>query len=300
MGTWGTKLYQDDVTSDVRSYYQKAIKKTKNGALATDELLKAFSSELDDHDDAPLVWFALADTQWDYGRLEGFVKEKALYYLEEGTDLSRWNNESPKDLEKRKGVLDKLKEKLLSPQPPEKKIAETKHYRCQWKIGDVYAYPLVSDYAKEKGLEGRYFLFHKIDECTWYPGNILPIVRVKMTKDSELPLDEKAFDALDYIQTGNRMDDGNNESKTGLYYDEYGFLPIYRLRLYNTSKRAIPKNLIYLGNFQHVAAPLNENFPRCDVGMPCSLWKWFDEYMINRYFNFNLRQAPIYAKKKDD
>ena len=31
--------------------------------------------------------------------------------------------------------------------------------------------------------------------------------------------------------------------------DEYGYLPIYRFELINTSKRVIPKKLNYIGNF---------------------------------------------------
>ena len=31
--------------------------------------------------------------------------------------------------------------------------------------------------------------------------------------------------------------------------DEYGFLPEYRILLLNTSKKIIPNNLIYVGNF---------------------------------------------------
>ena len=299
MGTWGTKLYQDDITSDVREYYQDVIKKTKDGSLTTEKLLKAFSSELDDRDDAPLVWFALADTQWDYGRLEDFVKEKALYYLEQGEDLFRWNDESPEDADKRKRILDKLKEKLLSPQPPEKKIAKTKHYCCQWKMGDVYAYPLVSDYAKEKGLEGRYFLFHKIDEGTFYPEHVIPIVRVKITKDSQLPVDIKTFNDLEYVQTSVGFERVIAPG-TKVYYDEYGKLPEYRLKLINTSKRIIPKNLIYVGNFQQVDPPLIENIPRNSLETRGFLWKFFDHLMIDTYFSFNLRQAPIYSKKNEN
>ena len=299
MGTWGTKLYQDDITSDVREYYQKVIKETNNGASVTDKLLKAFSSELDDRDDAPLVWFALADTQWDYGRLEDFVKEKALYYLDQGEDLFRWNDESPENADKRKKVLDKLKEKLLSPQPLEKKIKKTKHYCCQWKMGDVYAYPLDSEYAKEKGLAGRYFLFHKVDEGIFYPEHIIPIVRVKITKDNQLPLDKKTFNDLEYVQTsigfGRSLD-----PETKVYYDEYGYMPEYRLKLINTSKRIIPKNLIYVGNFQQVDPPAIENIPRDSIETQGFVWKFFDHHMIDTYFNFNLRQASIYVKKKDD
>lgn len=296
MGTWGTKLYDSDITSDVRSYYQRTIKKTNDGFLTTEKLLKTFRSELEDSDDAPLIWLALADTQWDYGRLEDHVKEKALYYLNQGGDLSRWNDESPENVEKRKKVLEQLKEKILSPQPPEKKIEKTKHYCCQWKMGDVYAYPLNSEYAKQRGIDGRYFLFHKVDEGIWYPEHIIPIVRVKITKDDQLPSDEAAFNALDYVQTGIGFE-RCVEKGSKVYYDEYGYLPQYRLKLINTSKRIIPKSLIYVGNFQHVDPPLLENIPRDSLETTGFIWNFFDTHMIDRYFAHTLKQAPIYKKK---
>lgn len=73
---------------------------------------------------APAFWFALADTQWNLGRLEEFVKANALKYIESGIDLMHWNNECSSEFKSRKAVLDKLESKLKSPQPPKKKISQ--------------------------------------------------------------------------------------------------------------------------------------------------------------------------------
>lgn len=67
------------------------------------------------------------------------------------------------------------------------KILKKRVYKCQWNLGDVFAYELESDLAKERGLYGRYFLIQKIDEDVWYPGHIVPIVYVKITNDNKLP-----------------------------------------------------------------------------------------------------------------
>ena len=37
-----------------------------------------------DVEEEPLFWFALADTQWNYGRLLPEVKEQALAWLDKG------------------------------------------------------------------------------------------------------------------------------------------------------------------------------------------------------------------------
>lgn len=36
--------------------------------------MKEFQSSINDSDGAPIFWFALADIQWDFGRLDEMVK----------------------------------------------------------------------------------------------------------------------------------------------------------------------------------------------------------------------------------
>ena len=74
MGTWGAGLYQDDVAEDVRDYYMNQLRKGKSGAEVTLELIDDYNCEIFDTEDAPIFWFALADTQWNLGRLEEHVK----------------------------------------------------------------------------------------------------------------------------------------------------------------------------------------------------------------------------------
>lgn len=101
---------------------------------------------------------------------------------------------------------------------------------------------------------------------------------------------------MEYVQTGIGFE-RCVEKGSKVYYDEYGYLPQYRLKLINTSKRIIPKSLIYVGNFQHVDPPLLENIPRDSLETTGFVWNFFDTHMIDRYFNHTLKQAPIYKKK---
>ena len=68
--------------------------------------------------------------------------------------------ENLKMSEKRKQVLNELRKKLNTLQPPEKKVSQYRLYHCQWKVGDMYAYQLEGEYAKERGLNGKYLLFY--------------------------------------------------------------------------------------------------------------------------------------------
>ena len=120
MGTWGYGLYSDDVTRDVKDIYVDKLRRGKSGMQASKEMIAEFKWALDDEDDAPLFWFAMADTQWNYGRLQNEVKTQALYYLNDIKNLQRWEFENPKMFYKRKEVLNSLYKKLMTQQPPEK------------------------------------------------------------------------------------------------------------------------------------------------------------------------------------
>lgn len=314
MGTWGPKLYQDDLAEDVRDYYKEQLSKGKKGVDISQELLVKYQAEILDSEEASVFWFSLADTQWNLGRLEDRVKEMALRHIESGQSLERWKTIDPKMLKTREQAIQDLRQKLLSPQPPEKKVAQQKIYRCEWKCGDAFAYLLESDLAKERGLYGRYFLIQKVDEGTWYPGHVTPIVYIKITKDGTLPANEEEFDGLEYVQTAfskfeerfwpidmsRPAEDIAEKSKIKYRVDEYGYLPQYRINLLNTSKRVIPKKLIYLGNFKNSSPPENEFIPHSKFNILQVYWKHFGDTfetkMLERYCFHNLRELSIYKK----
>lgn len=293
MGTWGVKLYQNDIGEDVRDFYKDQLRRGIIGEDITKKLIESYNDEINDEEDAPDFWFALADTQWMLGRLEELVKDKALFHIENGSGIRRWENEPIKELRERQKVLIDLKQRLNSPQPLESKINQYKLYKCEWSIGDVYAYPLNSESAQKTGVFGKYLLFHKIGETMCWPGHTIPVVRVKITKDDALPQSVNAFNELDYVQistglcssitqeySGKILVDGQevNEFVT----DKFGELPEYRLALYNTSKRIIPKKLIYLGNYQDVMPPKLE-FIAGDDRCSGFMWKYFDDSILKRY-----------------
>ena len=144
MGSWGPQLYQDDFAQDLRDVYKDQLKRGKKSNEITKELFEQYEEALLDSDDAPIFWYALADTQWEFGRLEESVKLKALYYIREGDTLDRWKDEGSNVLQRRKQVLSELERKLLTPQPEEKKIKQYKLYVCE---------KVVSSVGKNKKLE---------------------------------------------------------------------------------------------------------------------------------------------------
>ena len=177
MGAWGVGLYQDDVTCDVRSDYVNRLKVGLSNIDATKDLIELNSDFIEDPDDGPLFWLALADTQWKYGRLLPEIKEIALEYIRSGTDLEKWK-ENKKQFEKRKRVLEELEERLNSPMPPEKKVSKLVISKAKWKIGDVLLYRINNaDIIKHEIVTNskwnhKYVMFRVIGVATFNIGSL--------------------------------------------------------------------------------------------------------------------------------
>ena len=308
MGAWGANLYQDDVALDVKDEYKDNLRRGKTNEETMQEIIDKYQELLEDEEDRGVFWLALADTQWNLGRLDEQVKKQALEIIELGTDLKRWEiNE--KLYNKRKEILEKLKEKLLSPQPEEKRMPKYRTYKCEWENGDVFAYQLKSEYAKEQGLEGRYLIIQKIDEIDWYPCSTIPLVRVKITEDKTIPKTEKEIDELEYIQTWftsyERRFAGFSALRPlkdqikGMSFntDEYGLLPEYMVSIVITSKNMTKGKLTYLGNYINITPPQNEFIPICKDNFPKILWKDFEERLMEMYFGHNKRNLEVYQRR---
>lgn len=274
MGSWGPKLYQDDIAEDVRDYYKDQLKRGKTNEEVTNELIADNEDVLSDEDEAPIFWFALADTQWKLGRLIPFVKEKALEYLKSGTNLTRWQKEAVSQREYliREKVLQELEKKLMSPMPPEKKNSQYNLYKYEWNIGDVFAYKLESEYAKKVGLHNKYLLIRKAYEDIWWPGHIVPIIYVQITKDDKIPISRDEILKLEYIVTS------KSEVK-----------PKYLTTMISTSKRVIPnKKLIFVGNYSDLPTPKDEYIPEDKTSIIACHWSAFEKTLIDDYFSLNL------------
>ena len=308
MGAWGANLYQDDVALDVKDEYKDNLRRGKTNEETMQEIIDKYQELLEDEEDRGVFWLALADTQWNLGRLDEQVKKQALEIIELGTDLKRWEiNE--KLYNKRKEILEKIKEKLLSPQPEEKRMPKYRTYKCEWENGDVFAYQLKSEYAKEQGLEGRYLIIQKIDEIDWYPCSTIPLVRVKITEDKTIPKTEKEIDELEYIQTWftsyERRFAGFSALRPlkdqikGMSFntDEYGLLPEYMVSIVITSKNMTKGKLTYLGNYINITPPQNEFIPICKDNFPKILWKDFEERLMEMYFGHNKRNLEVYQRR---
>lgn len=315
MGAWGFELYQNDTALDIKDEFEKMIVTGKTVEEITSKILEDYKSIIGDIDEEPLFWFALADTQWNLGVLLPYVKERAMYWIDRDCSIFKRQAIDFAEKEQWDKTINKLKARLLPPQPPAKKIGRKKVYKCQWNLGDVFAYQIESELSKKRGLYGRYFLIQKVDEGVWYPGHIVPITYVKITKDGNLPSSLEEYNQLEYVQThftryeerfwpidmSCPQEDIAKKSKIIYQVDEYGFLPQYRIMLLNTSKRVIPSKLSYIGNYIHAIRPQSEFVPHSKDNIVPVFWEKFDETfetkMIKLYCGHNLREFSVYLNK---
>ena len=164
MGTWGPGLYQNDTTCDVRDMYRGLLQDQLSNHDAYEKTMAFFKDCLGDEDDEPLLWFALAETQWKTGRLLPEVKDKALEWIEKGALLALWE-ESQVGATGWIETLKNLKATLESPVPKEKKIRKPSVLNQNlWNVNDVYAYQFHKDASKKYGFFGKYVLLQKNGE----------------------------------------------------------------------------------------------------------------------------------------
>jgi len=143
MGVWGTAVFSDDTASDIRGDYRDYLGAGLSGPEATARILAEYKSSLADPPEAGVVWLALAATQWKLGRIEPQVLERALEVIDSGSDLKRWEAGTA-DFAKRRAVLEKLRAQLILPQPAAKRVPKQIRSECDWNVGDLVSYRLLS------------------------------------------------------------------------------------------------------------------------------------------------------------
>jgi len=90
---------------------------------------------------------------WKKGILTDEVRDRAISMIDSGFGLDIWEESGVKVLQARKKVLAAFREKLLSPQPPKKKIKPNVHAERIFNDGDIIAIKLQT--AGKSYTEGR-------------------------------------------------------------------------------------------------------------------------------------------------
>lgn len=288
MGTWGPKLYQDDLANDIKIEYEELLKQGKSNEESIELIYKIYRDEIEDSDEMPIFWMALADVLCDNGNLTSFVKEKALKEIELGENLKKWEIESNKDMYiERKQELEKLKRKLEEYKETDKtnilikSTVKQKSIGKEWKIGDTYAYKI-----KSLEYEGQYLIFRKIDDYRNNKKYQSAIIYVQITSNKQLPKTATEINELEYIIISN---EGNVRHQ-------------YRMILTDIPKQK-SSELIYLGNYLNIKTPKDEYIENTKFNIQgqlfINIWELSFkniENLINVIKRLGTNKNPIYYK----
>jgi len=182
------------------------------------------------HDeDDPDFWFAMAAIQQKYGILLPEVKDNALRCIDDGVDARNWEGAEKKVIKAREKVLADLKEKLLAPPLPKRKLSKPSIQKPRWQIGDIVASQMVSSVDTNEWFYNKYVLYRVVQ---------LERTSVSLLKP-DLAYDEWVHGAL-YNWIG-------DELPTQFVLEELDF---YRCDIYDMVNKIEPMSMYWIPRYE--------------------------------------------------
>lgn len=189
MGAWGPALFSDDLACDVRDGYREMIEDGADDGVAMAGLIERYAEILEDLDEGPVFWMALAFTQSKVGRLDESVRDRALRAIDLGEGLHLWG-EDPRLLGKRKAALEKVRQQLVGPQPARKKLRPPSRHVTDLEPGEVLAFAAAGRYSlfRVVRLNDSRVAVAPILVALAYHGETLPTpAQLRRTRDRRVP-----------------------------------------------------------------------------------------------------------------
>ncbi|MBO5417309.1 MAG: hypothetical protein J6A50_01735 [Clostridia bacterium] len=191
MGTWNTSVTGNDTAEDLYSEYTAAFYKfdVEEALSRIDKYIRTEMFDESDEEEWCNYIYSLADFMWKKGILTDSVRNKAIGMIDSGFGLELWEEAGQKTLVARKKKLAEFKEKLLSPQPPKKKIKPDAHTERIFDDGDIVAVQLQTagkPYTEQESkpisekdfhaLDGKYVLMQLVNCYASWTSSIVPEV----------------------------------------------------------------------------------------------------------------------------
>ena len=191
MATWNTGITGNDTAEDLYMEYTAAFHQfhVEEALKRIDHYVRTEMFDESDEEEWCNYIYSLADFMWKKGILTDSVKEKAIAMIDSGFGLGLWAEQGQKTLDSRKKKLAAFKEKLLSAQPPQKKIKLNAHKRI-FNDGDILAVQLQTagkpyTHQEEKpvseeefhALDGKYVLMQLVQCCADWTSSVVPEIK---------------------------------------------------------------------------------------------------------------------------
>ena len=189
MGAWSVTITGNDTAQDLKSEYQAAFfyNDVPTALQKLDSYVRINFNESDEEEWCD-YYYSLADYMWKHGILTEEVRDRAVEMMNSGFGLDIWAESGEKTLLKRKKVLAEFRDKLLSPQPPKKKIKVNMYLNPIFETGDVVAIQLLTadkDYVEKsrfseefyRDCHGKYVVMRKVTDEISYISGVEPSVK---------------------------------------------------------------------------------------------------------------------------
>lgn len=259
------------IIEDIKSEYRSVRENGKSRCEAEEYFISAYNDELTTgaYDDGLLFWIGLAEAQFKNKELSEDVAQKALHSLD---NLEKQHMISQAD-------INRCRNKYIQAPMPERKFIKRKKFQCSWNVGDAYAIKLMSDVAKELGMDGKYAVLHKVDNVVHEDEEILPLVRITIWDDLPNPITEDVFYSKKPIKLKPVFFEKNKPVR-----DKFE----YRAQILFTSKKQIkPEVYSFIGHFPKIAHISDELTPENTgaitmlspkvIGVDCC---WYYQYSL--------------------
>ena len=190
MGAWGVGITSNDAAHDLKKDFQAAFSyyDVETALKKIDAYVRLDGYDETDKSDWCDYYYSLANFMWKKGILTDKVRDTAVNMIDTGFGLEIWADEGEKTLYKRKKVLAKFREMLLSPQPVKKKIKVDLFLDSVFDIGDYIAFQLQTkdlcylaaessfDQDFFRSMDGKYVVIRKVQDNVSYQSKIVPEV----------------------------------------------------------------------------------------------------------------------------
>lgn len=260
------RLSDSSIYAEARDDYLD-LRRTLSINQATVEFMRAKSTELDEISERPFCIAGLAKgqalrkelTASTISLLREELPNLELLLRNEGVTLSAYDK---KYFERCINNPDyHANDTQLDITPTKKKIRE---FRCQWKYGDTFAYRLNGEYSKEIGIDGKYCLIRKIDQCCHDRFGLpatFPIVYLTICDNPDSIVSGCDLEQSGYL----RLQEWPLKTETKWEY---------RAELRIKSKKELDSmGLYYIGCYPHIRIPQDElriiHWP-----VPCEPRRW--------------------------
>lgn len=194
MGTWGYSVTANDTAQDLLTEYQAAFfyNDPETAFKKIDDHVRKNICDETDEEKWCCYFYSLADYMWKKGLLTEEIRDKAVQMIDSGFGMDIWRSSGEKEAAKRTAALEKFKKKLLSPQPPQKKITISLCTKPVFEVGDIIAMQLQTAgkiYAKMASvdkpmtdeefhaLDGKFILIRKIRDKISFTSAVEPNVK---------------------------------------------------------------------------------------------------------------------------